>query len=190
MTALKHPALVSVADYLAGEETSAVKHEYLGGAVHAMAGATNRHNTIAVNAIISLGVALRGKPCRPFNSDTKVRIAMSGHTRFYYPDAMVVCHPNPLSDHFQDHPVVVLEVMSESTRRIDQGEKCDAYQRIPSLMVVLLAESDAVAVEVWRRGADGLFAVERHAGREVVIPLPEIGAELPLAELYADTDLE
>ncbi len=90
MTALKNPASISIADYLAGEEISQVKHEYLGGTVHAMAGASNRHNTISLNALGSLLAQLRGKPCQPFNSDTKVRIIFPDHTRFYYPDAMVV----------------------------------------------------------------------------------------------------
>ena len=189
MTAVKQPAAMSIDEYLAGEELSMVKHEYLGGAVHAMAGATNGHNEIAVNAIGSLYSSLRGKPCRPFNSDTKVRIELDSHTRFYYPDAMVVCHPNPRSDHFQDHPVVVIEVLSDSTRRIDQGEKCDTYLKIPSLQVLLLVESDAVAVTVHRRGTAGGFVVEYHAGADAVIPLPEIGAELPLAELFAGTSL-
>jgi Uma2 family endonuclease len=184
MTALRKPAAISIADYLAGEEVGTVKHEYLGGAVHAMAGATNGHNEIAGNAFGSLYSSLRGKPCRPFNSDTKVRIELGGHTRFYYPDTMVVCHPNPRSDHFQDHPVVVIEVLSDSTRRIDQGEKCDTYLRIPSLKVLLLVESEEMAVTVHRRGAEGDFAVEYHAGADAVIPLPEIEAELPLAELY------
>jgi len=184
MTALPQPAAISIDEYLAGEELSTVKHEYLRGAVHAMAGATNGHNEVAVNALVALGGRLRGKPCRPFNSDTKVRIEVDGHTRFYYPDALVVCHPNPRSDHFQDHPVVVIEVLSESTRRIDQGEKCDTYRRIPSLKVLVLAESDALAATVHRRQADGGFGVEYHAGRDAVIPLPEIEAELPLAELY------
>jgi len=189
MTALKHPEPVSPAEYLAGEEGSMVKHEYLGGAVHAMAGATNGHNEIAGNALATLHAALRGKPCRPFNSDTKVRIELSGHTRFYYPDAMVVCSPNPRSDHFQDHPVVVIEIMSDSTRRIDHGEKCDTYLRIPSLMVLLLAESEAVAVTVHRRTPAGGFAVEYHAGTDAVIPLPEIDAELALADLYAGSGM-
>jgi Uma2 family endonuclease len=184
MTALKQPAPISVAEYLAGEEVSTVKHEYLGGAVHAMSGATNGHNAIASNAIIALGGRLRGKRCRPFNSDTKVRIELGTHTRFYYPDLMVVCHPNPRSDHFQDHPVVVVEVLSESTRRIDQGEKCDTYLRIPALKVLILVEPEAVAVTVHRRNAGGGFAVEYHSGADAVIPLPEIEAELPLAELY------
>lgn len=184
MTALKQPAAISIDDYLAGEEISAVKHEYLGGTVHAMAGATNRHNALAVTALGLFFGMLRGKPCQPFNSDTKIRTVFRGQTRFYYPDAMVVCHPNPTSDHFQDHPVVVVEVLSESTRRADLGEKRDTYLAMPSLQVLLLVESEEMAVTVHRRGPDGEFAVEYHAGVESIIPLPEIAAELPLAELY------
>lgn len=73
MTAVpKHTAL-SVEDYLEGELNSQVRHEYLGGEVNAMAGATNRQNTIASNVLGSLISGLRGKPCQAFNSDTKVR---------------------------------------------------------------------------------------------------------------------
>ena len=72
MTALEDPALVTVEDYLVGEETSDVKHEYLGGTVHAVAGATNQHNAIALNSLLSMGSQLRGKSCQPFNSDTKM----------------------------------------------------------------------------------------------------------------------
>lgn len=184
MTALLNPGPVSIADYLAGEETSGQKHEYIGGVVHAMAGATNQHNTIAVNALVSIGGQLRGKPCQPFNSDTKVRIEFPDHTRFYYPDAMVVCHPNAATDHFQDQPMVVVEVLSESTRRADLGEKRDAYLTLPSLKVLMFVESDQPEVTLYRRKSEGGFAVERASGLEAVIPLPEIDAELPLAELY------
>jgi Uma2 family endonuclease len=184
MTAERKPQAIPIADYLAGEELSGVKHEYLGGTVHAMAGASNQHNTISTNAVLSIGSQLRGKTCQPFNSDAKVRIEFPDHTRFYYPDAMVVCHPNPPSDHFQDLPVVVIEVLSDSTRRTDLGEKRDAYLTIQSLQVLLFVESDAAAVTVHRRQPDGGFAMEYHSGLESTIPLPEINASLPLAELY------
>lgn len=182
--ARKLPQLVPVADYLAGESAATVKHEYLGGAVHAMAGGTNRHNAIATSALLALGTALRGKPCQPFNGDTKVRIELPDHTRFYYPDAMVVCQPNPEGDLYQDRPVVVIEVLSESTRRIDLGEKRDAYLAIPSLRVLLFVEPDSPLVTLHRRRPDGGFAVEHHAGPEALIPLPEIDASLALADLY------
>ena len=188
MTALRQAAPISVADYLAGEAESEVKHEYLGGEVHAMAGASNRHNSIGFNTLFSLGTSLRGKPCRPFNSDTKVRIEFTDHVRFYYPDAQVVCHPNPESDHFQDQPVVVVEVISESTRRTDLGEKRAAYLGIPSLKVLLLVETDEPRVVAHRRQVDGGFQIEHHTGLEAVIPLPEIDASLPLAEIYERID--
>lgn len=184
MAELEHPSFLSIDDYLVGEEVSDLKHEFLGGTVHAMAGATNQHNSIALDCLGSLLFQLRGKPCQPFNSDTKVRIEFPDHTRFYYPDAMVVCQPNPLTDHFQDQPVVVVEVLSESTRRADLSEKRDAYLTLASLKVLILVESDRPDVTIYRRKAEGGFAVERFSGLEAIIPLSEIDAALPLAELY------
>src|SRR5215468_4418726 len=107
MTAAEKLNLISVEDYLAGELASPIKHEYLGGVIHAMAGASNVHNAIAVNIIGECRQRLRGKPCRPFNSDTKIRVQLPTQTRFYYPDASIVCRPNPPSDSFQDFPAVI-----------------------------------------------------------------------------------
>ena len=127
MGAAKKLKLVSVEDYLAGELRSTVKHEYLGGVIHAMAGATNNHNTIAGNVFASLHARLRGQRCRPFNSDTKLRVRLTSQTRFYYPDVSVVCHSNPPEESFQDAPAAIVEVLSRATRRTDMGEKKDAY---------------------------------------------------------------
>ena len=184
MTALKQPDFITVHDYLAGEEINGKKHEYLGGTVHAMAGATIRHNNIGTNCLGLLHGQLRGKSCQPFNSDTKVRIEFPDHTRFYYPDAMVVCQSNPQMDHFQNQPVVIIEVLSDSTRRADLGEKRDAYLTIPSLKVLLFVEPDAPSVTLHRRQLEGGFAIERHSGLGAVIPLPEIEASLSLADVY------
>lgn len=184
MSDFKHPAPIPVDDYLAGELISEVKHEYLGGEVHAMAGASNRHNKVVGNVYLALGVALRGKPCRPFNSNTKVRIHYFNHTRFYYPDAMVVCEENRDEDQWHDRPVVILEVLSESTRRTDLAEKRDAYLTIPSLRVLIFAEADRPALIVHRRATDGGFVREDHIGLEAVVLLPEIDSVLPLAEVY------
>ena len=184
MAAVEPPDFITVSDYLAGEEISETKHEYIGGTVHAMAGATNRHNSIAVNSLASLHGQLRGKTCQPFNSDTKVRIEFPDHTRFYYPDAVVVCQTNPATDHFQNQPVVVIEILSDSTRRADLGEKRDAYLTISSLKVLLFVEPDAPSVSLHRRMPEGGFAIERHAGIDAVIPLPEIEATLALSDVY------
>jgi Uma2 family endonuclease len=184
MTALKKLMSVAIEDYLAREELAETKHEYLGGSIHAMAGGTNDHAAVAANAVVALGSRLRGKPCRPFGSDTKVRIELPEHTRFYYPDAQVVCHRNPGTERYQENPVVVIEVLSESTRRTDLGEKRHAYLAIPALKVLLLVEPDCSCVTVYRRQPQGGFATEEYEGFEAVVALPEIEADLPLAELY------
>ena len=183
MTAAKKLNLVSIDDYLAAELASDVKHEYLGGVVYAMAGARNAHNLIASNILGVLHGRLRGKRCRPYNSDTKIRIRLSSHTRFYYPDVSVICRPNSPNDSYQDEPGALVEVLSKKTRRIDGGEKKDAYLTISSLGVYLMVEQVLPSVTAFRRSERG-FIDEVYEGLDAVIPLPEIETELPLAEVY------
>jgi Uma2 family endonuclease len=123
MTAVKKVHLISVEDYLEGELRSPIKHEYLGGVVYATAGAINRHNRIASNILGAFHGLLRNKPCQPFNSDTKIRVRLPTQVRFYYPDVSVICRPNSQNESFQDEPAAVFEVLSNGTRRIDEGEK-------------------------------------------------------------------
>jgi Uma2 family endonuclease len=175
--------LVSVEAYLAGELTSPIKHEYLGGGVYARPGARNAHNIIAGNVLGALHARLRGKPSRPFNSDTKIRLRLRTEVRFYYPDASVICRPNPQTDSFQDNPTVIFEVLSRRTRRIDEGEKKDAYLTIPSLSAYVLIEQETAAVVAFRRTEAG-FVREVYSGPDAVLPLREIGIDLPLAEVY------
>ena len=177
--------LVSVEDYLAGELRSVVKHEYQNGFIYAMAGTTNNHGVIAGNVFGNLFQKLRGKRCRPYNSDTKVRIRSFNQTRFYYPDISVPRDSNPREDLYQDAPVIVVEVLSRSTRRTDTGEKKEAYVTIPSLSAYLLVEPDESVVTVFRR-QDVEFVREVYEGHDAVIPLPEIEAELALSDIYED----
>jgi Uma2 family endonuclease len=174
---------VTVEDYLRGELNSQVKHEYLGGFVYAMAGARNAHNQIASNVLSARGARLRSKPCQPFNSDTKVRVKLPTHVRFYYPDVSVVCDRNPPTDTFQDRPVVIVEVLSCSTRRDDQTEKKEAYLTIPTLQAYILIEQEQSVVSVYRRTEQG-FLQESYRDLSSIVPLSEVAAELPLAEIY------
>ena len=183
MTAAEKLNLVSVEDYLAGELVSTIKHEYIAGVVYAMAGARNVHNLIASNALGFLHSRLRGGGCRAYNSDTKVRVRLTSHLRFYYPDVSVICHENPPDESFQDEPVVIVEVLSRKTRRIDEWEKKDAYLTIPSLSVYLLVDQEMAAVVAYRRTEHG-FVREVYADIGDVIPLSEVGTELPLSEIY------
>jgi Uma2 family endonuclease len=189
MTAAKKRNLISVEDYLAGELVSQIKHEYLGGVVYAMAGGRNAHNIIATNILGTLHGRLRGRKCRPFNSDTKIRVRLPTQWRFYYPDCFVACRQNPQDDSFQDDPVVIFEVISKSTRRTDEGEKKDAYLTIPSLAVYAIVEQESAQVVLFRRTETG-FVPEVFEGLSAVIPLSEIDAELSLADVFADVDFQ
>lgn len=175
--------LLSPEEYLAGEDGAAQKHEYLSGLVYAMAGGTNRHHTIAGNIFATLHARLRGKRCRPFNSDTLVRVQRAADTRFYYPDAMVVCDQRPLDDRFQDQPVVIFEVQSETTARIDRGEKHGAYLSMPTMQVYVLVEDEQCAITVWRRIGER-WEMEYLAGKSATLRLDAVECEMSLAEIY------
>lgn len=183
MSTALNQSTVSVAAYLAGEQDARHRHEYVAGFIYAMVGATNAHNRIATNATGELFSQLKGNPCQVFNSDTKIRIQSASGTRFYYPDASVVCRPNDDADTFQDAPVVIIEVLSRSTRRTDELEKRDAYLSIDSLKVYLLVEQSAARVVAWRRTETG-FSCEEYSGIDATISLPEIDCELALSDLF------
>lgn len=185
MRAANELNLISVKDYLAAELVSDVKHEYLGGVVYARVTGRNLHNMIAGNILGTLHGKLRGRQCRPYNSDTKIRVRLPTQWRFYYPDCSVVCRQNPPEDSFQDDPVIIFEVLSKSTRRTDEGEKKDMYLTIPSLSAYVLVEQELAQVVLYRRTETG-FVPEVFEGLSAILPLPEIETELALADVYAD----
>jgi Uma2 family endonuclease len=183
MSSAERQDYVSVEDYLAMEEQALTKSEYIDGWVRAMTGATLRHNMVAGNCFLCLGNRLKGKPCRPFNSDTKVRIDQEGKKRFYYPDVQVVCESNEPTSVFQDQPVLILEVLSPATRSYDLDEKMSAYLTIRWLQYYIVLEQHQPIAIVMRR-TDGGFLRENVAGLEATIDLPFLAFSLPMRELY------
>jgi len=175
--------LVTVEEYLEGELRAETKHEYLGGLVYAMAGASEAHNVIAANLMGMLHAQLRGKACQPFGSDMKVRLQTLGDTYFYYPDAMVACDPSDSGRGWRERPAVLFEILSVETRRLDEREKRFAYLQISSLQAYVRIEQAGAEAVVERR-ASGKWQSERLAGLDAILRLPEIAASLPLAELY------
>ena len=187
MTSAQRLSQISVEDYLAGEVHARLKHEYIAGMVYAMAGGTHAHNLIASNVLGELHSQLKGKPCRALNSDSKVRIQTNTQTRFYYPDASVVCADNILQGSFQDKPTLIVEVLSEMTRRTDEGEKLDTYQTISALMVYVMFRQDSAGAVVYRRcGTE--FQREVYADHAAIIRLPEIDAELRFSSVYDEVN--
>jgi Uma2 family endonuclease len=183
MSSAEHPEYFSVDHYLAMEEQALTKSEYIDGWVRAMRGAALRHNMVSVNTLIALGNRLKGKTCRPFNSDTKVRIDRAGMKRFYYPDVHVVCQSNDQLSVFQDRPVLIIEVLSPSTRQYDLDEKMAAYLTIPSLECYIALEQHQPIAIVMRRSSGG-FLRELVEGIERTIELPFLGCSLPMQEIY------
>ncbi|MFY9257065.1 MAG: Uma2 family endonuclease [Fuerstiella sp.] len=176
---------ISIQDYLDSEATSRRKHEYVDGQIYAMVGGRYNHNLVASNVLIEIGSQLRQTPCRALNSDSKVRV----QNNFYYPDVSVVCGDNIRDDVYQEKPTLVVEVLSQGTRRIDEGEKLQAYQKIETLATYILLEQDFAAATVYHRTREG-FTRKVYAGMDAVIPLAEIGTQLSLQAAYANVTFQ
>lgn len=178
-TATRH-ATLSVAEYLELEGTSSVKHEYVAGEIHALAGVTRRHNQIAVNLVTRLAVAARESGCRIYVSDVKLRAAAD---IVYYPDLMVACGPENDDPRIEDAPCLVIEIVSPSTERADRREKLMVYKHIPSLRTYLVVDQESPRVQRHWRDEDGTWWDADVSGRgRVPLPWPEL--ELSLAEIY------
>jgi Uma2 family endonuclease len=183
MSSAERPKHYTVEEYLSMEDQACFKSEYIDGWIRAMIGPTLRHNLVKGNCFLTLGNLLKGKPCRPYDSDTKVRIEREGMRRFYYPDVQVVCESNEQTSVFQDHPVLIIEVLSPSTRRYDLDEKMTAYLTIPSLQCYLVLEQHQPNAIVMRRTKSG-FLRDDVRGIESSIDLPLLGGSLAMADIY------
>jgi len=177
---------ISRDEYLEGELASEIRHEYVGGNVYAKSGGTLNHQRIAGNFFRFAGNQLTGKPCFPTGSDFKLLVPLGGgEEAFYYPDGMIICVPVSGDSLFTDSPSVILEVLSPTTRRIDEVQKFRDYISIPSLGTYILAETDSPFLTLHRRDGAG-FRRETLSGPDAVLELPEAGVTIPLAELYRD----
>jgi len=162
-----HPVEQISADaYLHGEEFARLRHEYLDGHVHAMDGASERHNRIALNIAFQLRGVTRGRACGVFMSDMKAR--ERGSNIVYYPDVVLVCDPE------DDHPYY----------------KERTYRDMPSLRYVLIVDTDQVAVDVYSRTPQGDWQVAPLEGGEVLaINCPPVRAALSLEDIHEDTGM-
>ncbi len=142
---------ISEEEYLSGELISEIKHEYVDGEVFAMAGASKKHNLIALNIASELRNHLKNykSSCSTYTSDMKARISQVSSS-FFYPDVMVVCDKND-DDYYQSSPVIIVEVLSKSTSQYDKSNKRIAYFNIPSLKEYVLIEQDKGEVVVFER---------------------------------------
>ena len=174
--ALRAP--MTLAEFLAWEERQEFRHEFDGVRIVARTGGTFAHASIQRNLAISIGGRLRGTRCTFVGSDLKI---LSGRTS-RYPDGVVTCSPTPNDATATPEPVVVFEVLSRSTAGMDRLTKNRKYAGIPSIQRYIMLEQDRIEATVFARsGGDW---VGRILGPEDVLLMPEIGIEVPVAELY------
>ena len=174
-----------IAEYLEREFLAPTKSEFVDGELIDMAGVREPHVLIVSNLVAELHSKLKGKPCRVYSTDMRVRIA--DRPRYRYPDVFIICGPTQFdkADARQmsvTNPRVIIEVLSPSTAAYDRGDKWILYQRLASLQEFVWVAQDRRQVEVWRRGGDGWVHSAHAAGSRAT--LPSIDFELDVDELY------
>lgn len=184
MTVAAH-ARFTFPEYLQLEAISPSKHEYLDGAVFAMAGGTPEHAAMAARLARYIGNALEGRPCNVYTSDLRVRVPATGLTT--YPDLTVICgklESDPQDANTATNPLLLVEVLSDSTAAYDRGEKLAHYQRLPSLREVLFVAHDQQQLELWRREPDNSWSLHVARGQDT-LTLASIAAGIPVPAVYA-----
>ena len=183
MSTVAEKQRISPEEYLRRERLAETKSEYDDGVVYAMSGASPRHNLIVAGLIWALGNRLPSRG-NVYPSDMKVRIRKP--IRFFYPDVTVVCGQSKFDDAATDvllNPLIVFEVLSETTERDDRGRKFNAYQTVESLQEFILVSTDDFRVETFRRDGDQ-WLYSQMKGLDATIALPAANCELPLREVY------
>jgi len=178
---------ISEQEYLAGELISEVKHEYIDGTVFAMAGASENHGLISGNILSGLKSDLKQKksPCDVFSSDMKIKISEQS-SNFFYPDIVVICDKHEDDDKYYKHaPIIIIEVLSDTTRKYDKGSKKLSYFNIPSLQEYVIIEQDYAEVEVFRKSEDWKSSIY-FLGDEVTFQ--SINITLSVEDIYYHVD--
>jgi Uma2 family endonuclease len=182
-------ARFTVAEYLSMERNSSEKHEFAFGEIYPMGGASARHVEIVGNIVSELGNQLRQRPCRVYSTD--LRLCVDAAHRYTYPDVVVVCgQPRFLDDQLDTllNPDLIVEVLSESTRNYDRGDKFQQYRGIPSFREYLLVDQAKAHVERYAKQHDGTWSLWETDSFDHVVHLESIAVRLPVAEIDLKID--
>ena len=180
--------LLTPEQYLEIELKAEYKSEYYNGEMFAMAGASERHITLAYNLYGLTQQYLRGKKCRGFTSD--LRVLVSGSGLYTYPDFTATCDEPKFSDTISYtllNPTLIAEILSPSTEDYDRGRKNKLYRTIPSLQEYLIISQERPECELYRRQADGTWSLIEAAGFNASIELASIQFQLNLPALRKRT---
>jgi len=194
---VKEPAVaynkekISIEAYLEMENASIEKHEYYKGEVFAMSGAKVSHNTISGNLFVTLSNKLKGKKCKPYNSDQRIHI--QSNTLFTYPDISIICGEILTLNNDQYNvlnPSAIIEVLSKSTKNYDRGEKFKLYREIPALQEYILADSESIHIEVFRLNKNKHWELEEYNSLEDIIHIKVIDEKILISEIYEGVNVE
>lgn len=184
MTALRKRLDMTVEEFIAWEELQDDRYEFLNGEITAMVGGTRNHSQIAANIDRRLATLLKGTTCRSYQAGLKVVTASS----VLYPDVFVTCSRMGGKDRIVAEPVIIFEVLSDSTARRDKVFKNREYRSLDSVTQYVIVDQDFALVDSYLRTAEG-WLHEGYSRPEDVLPLPRLKLELTLAEIYEDTEL-
>jgi len=194
--------VMTEAEYLIFEDAAETKHEFVDGLVYdwpgyeqrpnGHAGTPRTHNGLQVNIVAALAAPAAAAGCAAYGSDMRLRVRLRRGerqtTRYYYPDAMVLCDQELRPELGDDEmhvtrPCVIVEILSRGSGRIDRGEKLDVYQSLPSVQAYLIVHQQLRRVERWWRDTSGAWQTATHTSDAV--PIACIGFDLPLDTIYA-----
>lgn len=175
---------LTLAEYLAVERKAAYRSEFFAGEMFAMSDASREHNLISVNLSGALNGQLKDRPCEVYSNDMRVRVPSGLYT---YPDVIVVCGSPKFEDDHVDtllNPMVLIEVLSESTADYDRGTKFKHYRQIASLREYVLVDQSAAQIEHFVLGGDGKWSLSEITGLDQSLSLDSINCRIPLSEIY------
>ena len=179
--------LLTTDEYLEYEHTADVRHEFVAGTIHAMTGVSRSHQRIVGNLLLAFGPHLRGGPCKTYFVEFKLRLKAGHDDIFYYPDVMVACGHEGMTEYYLQHPKLIIEVLSPSTEQIDRREKALNYRHIATLEEYVLVAQDRPYVELQRRTDN--WQPTLVTSLDATAEFDSIGLSLQLTQIYEDTHI-
>jgi Uma2 family endonuclease len=176
-----------VSEYLRLEEAAEFRSEYIDGQMVAMAGGTLNHALISSNLVGEFRTKLLASDCKVFGSDMRIRSSPSGI--YTYADAAVGCGRLEVVDNTLTNPVLIAEVLSDSTEAYDRGRKFGWYRQIGSLRDYLLVDQKRTLVEHFRREREGDWRMRDYSSLDAVVRVDSLQITIPAAEIYRGVDL-
>ena len=179
-------------EYLTIERSNAEqKNEYYAGEIFAPAGSSERHNLIVTNIVRALSIQMKGRPCKVYSNDMRVKVNPTG--LYTYPDIVALCGEAKFDDGQRDtllNPTVIVEVLSKSTEGYDRGDKFEHYRKLESLAEYLLVSQDKHHVDHYIRQPDNQWLLSEASSLQAIVQLPSISCNLALPEVYDKVDID